>query len=90
MSNSEAAPLPLKLSLEEQDALEQLVCSDAMMAVFFKLIDAQCGKLEKVVLTYPLDKGPDGLIIVKARCEGARQLQRDLITLTEKVKRVRP
>lgn len=74
-----------KLSLDEHEAIQEFIHSEGYN-VLNRLIDELCIKIDDKVLKYDLSSPPDGLVIAKARSEGARVLQRELITLCSKLK----
>lgn len=72
-----------KLTLDQTEYLDTLVSSDGY-PVLLKVLEDLCSVIDKNVLSFDLNRGPDGLVIAKARSEGARSLQRELITWCEK------
>jgi hypothetical protein len=58
---------------EEELALTEILLSDSW-SLITKLVEFLAGSQSESVLKYNLDDGPDGLIIAKARHEGAQAL----------------
>jgi len=69
-----------KLSHDENEELAIVLRSHGWSPLL-KLIDQLCGDQDKRVLTYNLSEGAEGLIIAKARTEGARLLQQRIVEL---------
>jgi hypothetical protein len=63
----------MKLSFEEDLRLTDLIYSDAWPVVI-KVIKSLAENQKEAVLKYSLHDGPEGLIITKARYEGAQAL----------------
>jgi hypothetical protein len=62
-----------KLTADEKDALGDMLTSEAWPAIL-KLIENLVENQGSKCLTYNLDSGPEGLVIEKARFEGAQRL----------------
>ena len=74
----------LKLSLDEQEALIGLKQSE-LYDILKKVCGHLAGRIDEQVLLYDLNRGPEGLVIAKARSEGARVLERELLKVIEDV-----
>jgi hypothetical protein len=74
-----------RLSLDEREFIQELLNSDGY-PVLNSLIDELCDNIDKKVLSYDLNQGPEGLVIAKARSEGSRILQRELLALGQQLK----
>lgn len=75
--------MELKLSLEEKEALSELTSSQGWLPLL-KTIEFLASEQDARVLSYNLSKGLQGLAEEKARAEGARQLQRAIVSLKAK------
>ena len=67
----------LKLNSDEQDLLESLVLSDSWPVVL-KLLDSLIEDQARTVLNYVLEDKPEGLILAKAKYDGACKLARSV------------
>jgi hypothetical protein len=74
----------LKLGIDEQELAKDALDSDSW-PVILKLIEDMAKRFESKVMSYNLSEGPDGLVIEKARAEGARALFTDVKTLKAKL-----
>lgn len=61
------------LTSSERDDLQSLLLDDGYL-VLLKVIESNLRDIEARVLTYNLESGPEGLVIEKARAEGAAKL----------------
>jgi hypothetical protein len=74
---------PGKLNQEERELLAEFLRHEGWGALL-KVVDALCADQDNSVLKYSLSDGPEGLVIAKARTEGARTLQRDISQVKER------
>lgn len=74
--------LKLKLSHEESDDLREIVDGHGW-PTFLKAMEQLAFDIDADVLRYNLTNGPDGLVITKARSEGARALQQAITKIKE-------
>lgn len=75
----------LFLTIDEQEALLLGIDSD-LYVIINKVLGHLADRIDEQVLTYDLNRGPDGLVIAKARSEGARLLISNLAAFIEKAK----
>lgn len=78
------APSKLSMSLDDQEAVVSLMSSDGWPALV-KLMSHIEDRYIKNVLGYNLNKGPEGLVIEKARHEGIESFISNLITQRESI-----
>lgn len=76
----------LPLNAEHYEDLGFVIQSDGL-PIFMSLIEQLAQDLDKRVLEYDLSRGPEGLVIQKARSEGARILLTELTRLIAKLKK---
>lgn len=74
-----------KLSIDEKEQLGDFLTSPAWPALL-KLIENIVENQSSKTLTYNLDNGPNGLVIEKARFEGAQRLFTAIQTIKSKHK----
>jgi DNA-directed RNA polymerase subunit L len=67
----------MKFSQEERDELE-ITLNGYGWPIILRLVEQLCEDQDKQVLGYNLSNGPDELVILKARTEGARKLQLEI------------
>lgn len=79
----------MKLSQDQHDELVSLFQSPAWEALRLVMADKRSAQDSKV-LSYNLSDGPDGLVIAKARSEGAKQLERDIATFAQELLKRQP
>ena len=63
-----------KLTIEEKESLIEFLTSPAWPALL-KEVDRLATQLEASVMKYDLERGDRGLVIERARADGARKLQ---------------
>ena len=73
-----------KLGIDDSEALEELLTSHGWVPLL-KVVTMLVQEQEQNVIRYNLKDGPDGLVIEKARTEGAHALKRRLIDLKDEV-----
>lgn len=71
-----------KLNFEQSDNLDALIVSEGF-PVLLSVIEDLCAKIDQDVLSFNLNRGSQELLIIKARSEGARSLQRELTAWCE-------
>lgn len=77
----------LKLTVDEHDALTELLINDHVNLLTDRVLDHLCEHMEERVLTFDLASNDDRkLALEKARAEGARKLQLELRTYINKFK----
>lgn len=74
------------LNAEEREIIESFTDTESY-DILLKVLAHLAERIDDTVLTYDLNRGPDGLVIVKARSEGARLLQRELQTYLNEFKK---
>lgn len=74
----------LKLSIEERESLQALTESE-LYGILQTVLAHLADRIDEQVLIYDLGRGPDGLVIAKARAEGARILQREFTKMVDDV-----
>jgi len=67
----------MALDLDEKELL-LAVLDSPNWPVILKQVSVCLKTIEKRVLDYNLDDGPEGLVIAKARAEGAKQIFQDI------------
>lgn len=76
----------MKLTLEEYELLTSIIDTDAW-PVLLKVVGIHVSDIDSRVLSYNLEEGPEGLVIAKARSEGAKLLQQRINELKSKMKK---
>lgn len=76
----------MKLTIDEQEEFQNLMASSAWNVLIKVLVSLEQKQKDRV-LSYNLDKGPEQLVIEKARAEGAIQLVRALLTQKEQIRK---
>lgn len=79
----------MKLTVDEKEALQALVDSSSWIALC-KLVEQLTKDFDNRVLSYNLEEGPQGLMIAKARAEGATTLYRRITEVKGKMKKQDP
>jgi hypothetical protein len=74
----------MELTQEEREELALLADSQLLIALR-KLVDRLVKDQEARVLSYALNQGPDGLVIEKARAEGANSLRLKLTVALDQI-----
>lgn len=75
-----------KMSIEEKESLDSLLHSNTWNTVI-KVMEHLAKDQSEAVLTMNLDEGPERLVILKARCEGAEKLLTKIRRLKSELKR---
>lgn len=76
----------MKMSLDEREFLHDLVNSNGW-PVLLRMIDDKAQTIDRRVLTFNLTDGAAKLVHEKARSEGARLLQRAIISIKDDFKK---
>jgi len=73
----------MKLTTEEREELANLMQSSGWPALV-KVLEGYAQNHKDAVMKYNLTDGPEGLVIAKARAEGAVKIVRDIIARRDK------
>lgn len=84
VNNRLAAALKAKLTPEAWSSIRELFDSESNIRHLSAMLQLEVRLAEQQVAEYRLDDGPDGLVIAKARYEGAKRMA-DNLTETMKV-----
>lgn len=75
-----------KLNIDDQEALEELLTSHGWEPLL-KVIALLAHDQEQNVIRYDLNQGPEGLVIAKARAEGANLMKLRIKEIKDEVKK---
>ncbi len=73
-----------KLNADELDLLKELTDHSEKWRALLRAMDVALQNMANDVLDYNLSKGPEGLVLAKARLEGARDLKQAIESLKPK------